>query len=69
MLYLKDLFYFYLCAGVFLCVGGQAGQKRPSEHLEIELEVVVSHPLWALEIEFQSSIRIESVFNAFNLKH
>lgn len=34
------------------------GQKRETDLLELEVRVVVSHPVWVLETELGSSVRV-----------
>jgi hypothetical protein len=49
-----------ICASVWLCVcecSAHGGQKRASDPPELELQVVVSRPLWVLGIELRSSAR------------
>ena len=47
-----------------LCICSAHGvQKRASQPLEMELEMVMSHPIWALGTEPRSSARSASVLN------
>lgn len=61
----KDLFYFknyvYVCASV--CAGALGTQKKTLDLLELELPVVVSHPMSKLGNELGSSARIVSAVN------
>lgn len=38
-----------------LCLGSQRGRKRPSDHLVLELVVVVTHLVWVPGCEFRHS--------------
>ena len=48
-----------------MCVDTRGGQKREFRilHLELELQVVMSHLMWPLGIELQSSARAASLLN------
>lgn len=55
LFYLLILLYFicvYLYVRTCVCVlggGVQTGQNKASYHLELELQVIVSHPTWGLD--------------------
>lgn len=57
-----------MCVNVFpeyvphVSPGAQTGQKRSSEHLELELQIVISHS-WVLGTESRSSPRATSLLN------
>lgn len=46
-----------------MCMAPHGSQKKVSDPLVLELLVVVSFPVWVLEIKLWSSARAESVFN------
>jgi hypothetical protein len=52
-----------MCEYVHLCVATSEVQKRSSDPLEIELQVVVSHLTWVLGTELRSSGRTVCSFN------
>lgn len=45
------------------CVMCYEGQKRVPDLLELELQTVVSHPVWVLGTELRSSVRAAIVLN------
>lgn len=46
-----------VCMCGVLSVGAHQSQKRTSDPLELELQLVVNHPTWVLEVKPQSSTR------------
>lgn len=40
-----------------MSAGAHGGHKMVQDPLTMELQVVVNHPIWILEIEFRSSAR------------
>jgi hypothetical protein len=56
----KELFLPFICVGVCVslcCVCGLRGQKRTMGPLQLELQAVVSCPMWVLGTELWSSAR------------
>lgn len=59
--------YVYVCVCHLVCVyhmhaGGCKSQKRTLDPLELELQEVVSHPMWVLGIQPGSTIRAANSF-------
>ena len=58
------LFFKKICVCVCVCVCGvHGGQKRVSDPLELELQVVVSRLMWVLVTELRSSTRAARALN------
>ena len=45
----------------YMCTNSYGGQRRESDHRELELHAIVRHPTWVLETELRSSISAGSV--------
>lgn len=39
---------------MFICVGAYRGQKMVSDSLQVELQAIVSHPVWVLGLKLRS---------------
>lgn len=59
-------------------MGIHRGQERVLDHLELELQVVVRHPIWILESEFLASAKrvhavnhrvILTIILIYNIQH
>lgn len=46
---------------VHMSAGTHGGQKMVQDPLTMEIQLVVNHPMWMLEIEFRSSSRATCV--------
>ena len=52
-----------MCVSFVDLCSGHRSQKKISEPLELELQVVVSHPVWVLGTKLGSSARATNAFN------
>lgn len=52
-----------------MSVSAFEGQQRASDHLELDLQVVVSYSMWVLSTEPGSSAETVNSMHAYSLSH